>query len=149
MRFTSYHSFRLTDMFVSFFLKSLPLVLQNSVGLSNNLSRLLAACNSVSYLIFSFAGLYLIERAGRRKMMMWGAAGQCFCYIFISGLLSQSNTPGSKLAAGSTAFFFLYYVFFGICWQVRFTCLLGNKMSLSGRSMGNLYFIGCSMVVPN
>ena len=105
----------------SFFFLSLPLVLQNSVGLSNNLSRLLAACNSVSYLIFSFAGLYLIERAGRRKMMMWGAAGQCFCYIFISGLLSQSNNPenGSKFAAGSTAFFFLYYAFFGICWQVR------------------------------
>ena len=100
---------------------SLPLVLQNSVGLSNNLSRLLAACNSVSYLIFSFAGVYLIERAGRRKMMMWGAAGQCFCYIFISALLSQANNPenGSKFGAGSTAFFFLYYVFFGICWQVR------------------------------
>ncbi|PPQ77814.1 hypothetical protein CVT25_015308 [Psilocybe cyanescens] len=97
----------------------LPLVLQNSVGLSNNLSRLLAACNSVSYLIFSFAGLLLIERAGRRKLMMWGAAGQCVCYIFISALLSQANDPtnGTKFGAGATAFFFLYYVFFGICWQ--------------------------------
>jgi MFS family permease len=84
----------------------------------------------VSYLIFSFAGLYLIERAGRRKMMMWGAAGQCFCYIFISVLLSQSNNPenGSKFGAGSTAFFFLYYAFFGICWQVRtISALSGNK----------------------
>lgn len=106
---------------------SLPLVLQNSVGLSNNLSRLLAACNSVSYLIFSFAGLLLIEKAGRRKLMMWGAAGQCVCYIFISGLLSKTNDPinGPTFGAGATAFFFLYYVFFGICWQVsnlsRFT----------------------------
>ncbi|KAH9475261.1 MFS-type transporter oryC [Psilocybe cubensis] len=99
----------------------LPLVLQNSVGLSNNLSRLLAACNSVSYLFFSFAGLLLIERAGRRKLMMWGAAGQCVCYIFISALLSQANNPanGAKFGAGATAFFFLYYVFFGICWQAR------------------------------
>ncbi|KAF9005150.1 general substrate transporter [Cyathus striatus] len=97
----------------------LPLVLQNSVGLSNNLSRLLAACNSVSYLLFSFTGLILIERAGRRKLMMWGAAGQCVCYILISGLLSQANDPtnGPKFGAGATAFFFLYYVFFGICWQ--------------------------------
>lgn len=99
---------------------SLPLVLQNSVGLSNNLARLLAACNSVSYLVFSFAGLVLIERAGRRKLMIWGAAGQCVCYIFISGLLSQTNSPthGVQFGAGATAFFFLYYVFFGICWQV-------------------------------
>ncbi|TFK38384.1 general substrate transporter [Crucibulum laeve] len=97
----------------------LPLVLQNSVGLSNNLARLLAACNSVSYLVFSFAGLLLIEKAGRRKLMMWGAAGQCVCYIFISGLLSQTDDPtnGAKFGAGATAFFFLYYVFFGICWQ--------------------------------
>ena len=99
---------------------SLPLVLQNSVGLSNNLARLLAACNSVSYLVFSFFGLLLIETAGRRKLMMWGAAGQCVCYIMISGLLSKANAPviGSRYGAGATAFFFLYYVFFGICWQV-------------------------------
>ncbi|KAF9483698.1 general substrate transporter [Pholiota conissans] len=97
----------------------LPLVLQNSVGLSNNLARLLAACNSVSYLVFSFAGLLLIERAGRRKLMMWGAAGQCVCYIFISALLSRADDPvnGAQFGAGATAFFFLYYVFFGICWQ--------------------------------
>jgi len=97
----------------------LPLVLQNSVGLSNTLSRLLAACNSVSYLIFSFFGLLLIETAGRRKLMMWGAAGQCVCYIFIAALLSKANDPvsGPKFGAGATAFFFLYYVFFGICWQ--------------------------------
>jgi len=52
-------------------------------------------------------------------MMMWGAAGQCACYIFISALLSQTDDPanGSKFGAGATAFFFLYYVFFGICWQ--------------------------------
>ncbi|KAF8907034.1 general substrate transporter [Gymnopilus junonius] len=97
----------------------LPLVLQNSVGLSNNLARLLAACNSVSYLAFSFFGIVLIERAGRRRLMMWGAAGQCVCYILISGLLSQASNPvnGTKFGAGATAFFFVYYVFFGICWQ--------------------------------
>ncbi|KAH7879348.1 hexose carrier protein [Lentinula edodes] len=98
----------------------LPLVLQNSVGLSNTMSRLLAACNSVSYLIFSFIGLWLIERAGRRKLMMWGAAGQAVCYALISGLLSQANgttTRGQSFGAGATTFFFVYYLFFGICWQ--------------------------------
>jgi nitrate/nitrite transporter NarK len=102
------------------FLTSLPLVLQNSVGLSNNLSRLLAACNSVSYLLFSFAGIVLIERAGRRKLMMWGAAGQCVCYMFISGFLAQADDPvyGTRYGAGATVFFFTYYLFFGICWQV-------------------------------
>ena len=100
-------------------LSSLPLVLQNSVGLSNNLARLLAACNSVSYLAFSFLGIVLIERAGRRKLMMWGAAGQAVCYVLISAMLSQASDPvnGTKFGAGATTFFFVYYVFFGICWQ--------------------------------
>ncbi|KAJ7187026.1 general substrate transporter [Mycena filopes] len=97
----------------------LPLVLQNSVGLSNKMSRLLAAWNSVSYLLFSFAGIALIERAGRRKLMMWGAAGQCVCYMFISGFLAYADDPvnGTKYGAGATVFFFAYYLFFGICWQ--------------------------------
>ncbi|KAF5391090.1 hypothetical protein D9757_003158 [Collybiopsis confluens] len=98
---------------------SLPLVLQNSVGLSNTTSRLLAACNSVSYLVFSFIGLYLIERSGRRVLMMAGAAGQAVSYLFISALLSQADDTarGARFGAGATSFFFLYYVFFGICWQ--------------------------------
>lgn len=85
------------------------------------MARLLAAWNSVSYLLFAFAGIVLIERAGRRKLLMWGAAGQCVCYMFISGFLSQADDPvnGTRYGAGATVFFFAYYLFFGICWQVR------------------------------
>ena len=53
----------------------LPTVLTQSVGLENSLARLLAACNSVSYLLFSLIGIPNVERWGRRKMMMY-AAGQ-------------------------------------------------------------------------
>jgi MFS family permease len=48
----------------------LPLVLIDSVGLDNTLARLLAACNSVSYLLFSLIGIPNVERWGRRKMMI-------------------------------------------------------------------------------
>jgi hypothetical protein len=48
----------------------LPLVLIKSVGLEEKLARLLAACNSVSYLLFSLIGIPNVERWGRRKMMM-------------------------------------------------------------------------------
>ncbi|KAK0471074.1 general substrate transporter [Armillaria novae-zelandiae] len=111
----------------------LPLVLQNSVGLSNRLSRLLAACNAISYLVFSFAGLHLIERAGRRKLLMWGAAGQAICYIFISALLSQG---GTNYGAAATGFFFVYYIFFGICWQGVPWLYPVEINSLSMRTMG-------------
>ncbi|KAF2738432.1 general substrate transporter [Polyplosphaeria fusca] len=101
----------------------LPTVLIESVGLSNNLARLLAACNSVSYLLFSLIGIPNVERWGRRKMMMYAAAGQFFCYTIITICIRYNEDTGLGVqtrqawAKGSIGFFFLYYVFFGIGWQ--------------------------------
>ncbi|KAL9581981.1 MAG: hypothetical protein Q9212_003568 [Teloschistes hypoglaucus] len=99
----------------------LPTVLTQSVGLGNSLARLLAACNSVSYLLFSLIGIPNVERWGRRKMMMYAAAGQCFCYLMITVLIRYNELPGysgsKQVASASIAFFFLYYIFFGIGWQ--------------------------------
>ncbi|KAE9976735.1 hypothetical protein EG328_002450 [Venturia inaequalis] len=99
----------------------LPTVLINSVGQTESMARLLAACNSVSYLLFSLIGIPNVERWGRRKMMMYAAAGQFFCYLIITILLYYNEKPGyagaGKVAEASIAFFFLYYVFFGIGWQ--------------------------------
>lgn len=85
------------------------------------MARLLAACNSVSYLLFSLIGIPNVERWGRRKMLMYAAAGQGFCYLMITILLALSDKPGfahaSEVASASVAFFFLYYVFFGIGFQ--------------------------------
>lgn len=99
----------------------LPTVLISSVGLSNSLARLLAACNSVSYLLFSLIGIPNVEKWGRRNLMMYAAAGQAFCYVFITVLIRYAEMPGymhqKEVASASVAFFFLYYVFFGIGWQ--------------------------------
>ncbi|KAK4508650.1 hypothetical protein PRZ48_002389 [Zasmidium cellare] len=103
----------------------LPTVLISSVGFDNSMARLLAACNSVSYLLFSLIGIPNVERWGRRKMMIYAAAGQCFCYLLITILLRFSElrqaqgdfTAQKQLASASVAFFFLYYVFFGIGFQ--------------------------------
>jgi MFS family permease len=99
----------------------LPTVLIQSVKLSEEMARLLAACNSVSYLLFSLIGIPNVERWGRRKMLMFAAAGQAFCYACITALIRYSEKPGydaqKEVASASVAFFFLYYVFFGIGMQ--------------------------------
>jgi hypothetical protein len=99
----------------------LPTVLIQSVGLDEKLARLLAACNSVSYLLFSLIAIPNVERWGRRKLMMYAAAGQCFCYLMITILLRYANDATyahtKEVGSASIAFFFLYYVFFGIGWQ--------------------------------
>jgi hypothetical protein len=54
---------------------------------------------------------------------MYAAAGQCFCYSIITICIRYNEDPSlsfdiqSRWAKASIAFFFLYYVFFGIGWQ--------------------------------
>jgi hypothetical protein len=85
----------------------LPTVLISSVGLDNKLARLLAACNSVSYLLFSLIGIPNVENWGRRKMMIFAASGQSFCYLIITVLLRYSEKSGyahkREVASGSVA----------------------------------------------
>ena len=99
----------------------LPTVLTKSVGLDTQLARLLAACNSVSYLLFSLIAIPYVEVWGRRKLLMYAAAGQCFCYLMITVLLRYNEilppAPAHSVASASVAFFFLYYIFFGIGMQ--------------------------------
>ena len=85
------------------------------------MARLLAACNSVSYLLFSLIGIPNVERWGRRNMLIFASAGQSFCYLVITVLIRYNEKPGfasaHEVASASVAFFFLYYVFFGIGMQ--------------------------------
>jgi hypothetical protein len=94
----------------------LPTILINNVGLSENMSRLLAACNSVSYLVASCGAVPLIDRWGRRGLLLFSTAGQLVSFLIITVLLSyaESQPANDKYALASIVFFFLFYIFFGI-----------------------------------
>ena len=48
-------------------------ILYSQVGLSgNNLPKLLAACNGTEYLLASFIPIFIIEKVGRRPLMLFG-----------------------------------------------------------------------------
>ncbi|OKL56481.1 hypothetical protein UA08_08106 [Talaromyces atroroseus] len=93
-----------------------PTVLTNSVGLSDELARLLTACNGVSYLMFSGIAVLLIERVGRRGLMIASTFSQFACFLVITILLrySEASDQGKEYASASVAFFFLYFGSFGI-----------------------------------
>ncbi|GAD92224.1 hypothetical protein AN8467.2 [Paecilomyces variotii No. 5] len=94
----------------------LPKILINSVGLSNSMARLLAACNSVSYFCFTLLSVPLVEHWGRRWLMMLSTFGQLLCFLIITILLrfAESRPTGSAVASASVAFFFLFYISFGL-----------------------------------
>ena len=101
----------------------LPYVLTESVGLEGSMARLLAAVNAMTYLCSTFIGLYFIEKWGRRRLMMFGALGQCCCWLSITILLSQADKIDDfslklrQLAGAAVFFFFLFNCFFGAGWQ--------------------------------
>lgn len=94
----------------------LPTVLINSVGLSSELARLLTAVNSVTYFILSLFSVPLVEKWGRRGLMLLSTAGQGLAFLIITILIKYGSSPdGSRKAAeGSIVFFFLYYIAFGL-----------------------------------
>lgn len=88
----------------------------DSVGLSNSMARLLTACNSVSYFCFTLLSVPLVEHWGRRWLMMLSTLGQLLCFLIITILLrfAEPRPTGSAVASASVAFFFLFYISFGL-----------------------------------
>lgn len=87
----------------------LPTVLETAVGMEESMARLLTACNAISYLIFSGLAVLLVERMGRRGLMILSTAGQFFCFLIITILLYlvETRSNGAVFGKASIVFFFL------------------------------------------
>ena len=88
------------------------------------LGALLAACGSVDYLIFACLAYFVIERYGRRKVMICSAAACSICWIGIAIALGLSERGGDSYVLGSVAvaFFFLFFASFGMGYGSSRTC---------------------------
>lgn len=100
----------------------LPTVLTASVGLPERLARLLTAVNGIHYTFFSYLGMMLIDKWGRRGAMLFGTIGCSFCYLVLTVLIwAGTTTLNSELkhntGAAAVSMIFLYYAFFGTGWQ--------------------------------
>ncbi|ORX96304.1 general substrate transporter [Clohesyomyces aquaticus] len=90
-----------------------PLLFENSIGQTHNMSLLLGGVNMVVYSIFATVSWFIIERAGRRKLFLIGTAGQCLSMLLVMGCL----IPGTPAAAkGAAVGLFTYIAFFGATW---------------------------------
>lgn len=89
-----------------------------SIGLSGNLSRLLAAANGTEYFLASWIAVFLIEKAGRRVLMLFGAVGMSLSMVVLA--ITTSFTVGGtqqvETAPGYVAvvFLFIFNTFFAI-----------------------------------
>jgi sugar porter (SP) family MFS transporter len=90
-----------------------PILFQNSIGESHNMSMLLGGVNMIVYSIFATFSWFFIERIGRRKLLLWGTAGQMLSMVLVFACL----IPGTKSAAkGAAVGLFTYIASFGATW---------------------------------
>ncbi|KAH7908841.1 general substrate transporter [Hygrophoropsis aurantiaca] len=88
-----------------------PVVYQNTMGLSRDLSLILGGCTAITYMFASFIPLWTVDRYGRRVLLMTSATGLSLCFILAAILLSTGSTPA---AYGATAMVFIFQIFLGI-----------------------------------
>lgn len=92
-------------------------IYQQNIGLSPLKSRILAACNGTEYFLASWIAFYTIERIGRRKLMLFCAAGQSGTMAILTATVwsaREQNNGGAGIAAA--VFLFVFNTFFAIGW---------------------------------
>ncbi|KAF3349552.1 hypothetical protein VdG2_02398 [Verticillium dahliae VDG2] len=88
-------------------------VIYSGLGMSPFMSRLLAALNGTEYFLASLPPIWLVERVGRRKLMLFGAAGQAATMAILTGVNSQD---GTAFQITGIVFLFIFNIFFAIGW---------------------------------
>ncbi|KAF8846644.1 MFS sugar transporter-like protein [Acephala macrosclerotiorum] len=88
-----------------------PVIFEESVGLSHSLSLLLSGFNGVAYFFSSLIPIWVIDRLGRRKLMLLAAAGQMACMAILAGTVSNGSKSAGYVA---TVMLFLFNFFFAV-----------------------------------
>ena len=88
-------------------------IYQNEIGLSSFIARLLAACNGTEYFLASWIAVFIVEKVGRRKLMLFGAAGQSASMIILAVMTKIGGKTNGIVAA---AFLFMFNTFFAVGW---------------------------------
>lgn len=89
----------------------------NAIGFNELTARILAAAGSMDYLFFSFMAYFVIERFGRRKVMMTSATACSICWTVIAitmGLSETGRADSYRMGAVAVSFFFLFFASFAM-----------------------------------
>ncbi|KAL2441509.1 Sugar transporter STL1 [Exophiala dermatitidis] len=86
-------------------------IYENEIGLTPFISRILAACNGTEYFLSALIPIFIVERVGRRKLLLVGAAGMSASMVVLAVMNKIGGTAAGIVAA---IWLFIFNSFFGI-----------------------------------
>lgn len=92
----------------------LPVVLTRSVGLSSRMALILSAVDSISLMFWAAVASLLIDRVGRKRLMLMGVTGSSICFALVTVGLRYGGTNNKSMSILAVVFIFMYYVFYGM-----------------------------------
>ncbi|CAO2656677.1 Nn.00g054800.m01.CDS01 [Neocucurbitaria sp. VM-36] len=89
----------------------LPVIFTQSFGFSPRLALILSAVDFLSLCFWGLMISFVIDRVGRKNLMLYGALGQSFCFAMAAIGLGIGTMTMNGVAV---AFIFMYHVCFGL-----------------------------------
>jgi hypothetical protein len=130
---------------VSYFL---PAMVENAGITDTNKKLLINAINPIFSMIAAVYGATLLDKLGRRKMLMGGLVGGLFSYVLLTAFTATA-TPNNQLAYGTIVSIYLFGIFFAWGWTPLQTLYavecLENRMRAKGSGL-NFLFLNVAMV---
>lgn len=71
--------------------------------MSELMARILTGCNATSYAISSALAFWMIDRVGRRSLMMSGAFFQFFAYVMVAISIAHLSHAPSQVSSNPFA----------------------------------------------
>ncbi|KAM0192753.1 hypothetical protein ACHAPI_008113 [Fusarium lateritium] len=94
----------------------LPIVFVRSFGMTERMALILTAADNMQLMFWGALAAILIDRVGRRRLMMMGvvASSICFALVAVGLRYSGPNNSNKSMSILAVAFIFIYYVFYGM-----------------------------------
>jgi len=107
-----------------------------SAGFGSSTALLSSAGIGIINLIFTMVGMYLIDRAGRKKLMLIGSLGYIFSLVMISIVFYQQNFDGIQVPIYLFLFIASHAIGQGAVIWVYISEIFPNHIRASGQSLG-------------
>lgn len=127
----------------------MPAMVKNAGITDPNKQLLINAINPIFSMLAAIYGATLLDKLGRRKMLIGGLIGGLAAYVLLTAFTATSR-PDNNLAYGTIVSIYLFGIFFAWGWTPLQTLYavecLENRTRVKGSGL-NFLFLNVAMVV--